>query len=46
MQELLISKQDFIPANDFDDIKSVIEKKQLKAYPRIKAYLENIVIPE
>jgi hypothetical protein len=39
-------KQEFIPANDFDDVKSVIEKKQLKAYPRIKAYLENIVIPE
>jgi hypothetical protein len=26
-------KQEFIPANDFDDVKSVIEKKQLKAYP-------------
>lgn len=39
-------KQDFIPANDFDDIKSVIEKKQIKAYPRIKTYLENIQIPE
>jgi hypothetical protein len=39
-------KQEFIPANDFDDVKSVIEKKQLKAYPRIKAYLENIAIPE
>lgn len=39
-------KQEFIPANDFDDVKSVIEKKQIKAYPRIKTYLENIVIPE
>lgn len=39
-------KQDFIPANDFDDIKSVIEKKQIKSYPRIKTYLENIQIPE
>jgi len=39
-------KQDFIPANDFDDVKSVIEKKQIKAYPRIKTYLENIQIPE
>ena len=39
-------KQDFIPANDFDDIKSVIEKKQIKSYPRIKTYLDNIQIPE
>lgn len=39
-------KQDFIPAKDFDDIKSVIEKKQIKAYTRIKTYLENIKIPE
>lgn len=43
---LFEQKQDFIPANDFDDIKSVIEKKQVKAYPRIKTYLENIKIPE
>jgi len=43
---LFEQKQDFIPANDFDDIKSVIEKKQVKAYPRIKTYLENIQIPE
>lgn len=39
-------KQDFIPANDFDDIKSVIEKKQIKSYPSTKAFLENIKIPE
>jgi hypothetical protein len=35
-------KQEFIPANDFD-VKVRNRKKQLKAYPRIKAYLENIV---
>jgi len=39
-------KQNFIPANDFDDIKNVVEKKQVKAYPRIKTYLENIKISE
>lgn len=39
-------KQNFIPANDFDDIKNVVEKKQVKAYPRIKTYLENIQITE
>lgn len=46
MQELFEFKQNYIPANDFDDIKSVIEKKQIKSYPRIKTYLENIQIPE
>lgn len=46
MKYIFESKQDFIPANDFDDVKSVIEKKQVKAYPRIKTYLQNIVIPE
>lgn len=46
MSELFELKKDFIPTNDFDDVKSVIEKKQVKAYPRIKTYLENIVIPE
>lgn len=46
MQELFEFKQNYIPANDFDDVKSVIEKKQIKAYPRIKTYLENIKIPE
>lgn len=43
---LFDQKLDFIPANDFDDVKSVIEKKQVKAYTRIKTYLENIQIPE
>jgi hypothetical protein len=43
---LFEQKQDFIPANDFDDIKNVIEKKQIKAYPRIKTYLEKIQITE
>ena len=43
---LFDKKKDYIPANDFDDVKSVIEKKQVKAYPRIKTYLQNIVIPE
>lgn len=46
MKELFEFKQNYIPANDFDDVKNVIEKKQLKAYPRIKTYLENIQIPE
>ena len=46
LMELFELKQDFIPANDFDDVKNVIEKKQLKAYPRIKTYLENIKITE
>lgn len=39
-------KQNFIPANDFDDVKSVIEKKQIKSYPGTKTYLENIQITE
>lgn len=43
---LFESKQNFIPANDFDDVKSVIEKKQVKSYPGTKTYLENIKIPE
>lgn len=46
LTQLFQEKENFIPANDFDDVKSVIEKKQVKAYPRIKTYLENIVIPE
>lgn len=45
MKELFEFKQNYIPANDFDDVKNVIDKKQLKAYPRIKTYLENIQIP-
>jgi len=43
---LFESKQNFIPANDFDDVKSVIEKKQVKSYPGTKTYLENIKTPE
>lgn len=39
-------KQNYIPANDFDEIKKVIENKKLKSYPSTKAYLENIKIPE
>jgi len=46
MSDLFELKKDLIPANDFDDVKSVIEKKQIKAYPRIKTYLENIQITE
>jgi hypothetical protein len=39
MQELLTqNKTSFL----LTILTSVIEKKQLKAYPRIKAYLENI----
>ena len=39
-------KQEFIPANDYDGIKKDIEKKNIKAYPRVKDYLETIKIPE
>jgi hypothetical protein len=39
-------KQNFIPANDFDEIKNVVEKKQVKAYQNTKIYLEKIQIPE
>lgn len=39
-------KENFIPSIDFDEIKSVIENKKVKAYPRIKNYLENIKITE
>ena len=39
-------KQNFIPAHDFDEIKSVIDKKKVKAYQNTKTYLENIQIPE
>lgn len=46
LKSLFESKQDFIPADDFDDIKSVIDNKQVKAYPRTKAYLENIKTPQ
>jgi len=46
MSDLFELKKDFIPANDFDDVKSVIDKKQVKAYSRIKDYLEKIKIPE
>jgi hypothetical protein len=35
-------KQDFIPAQDFDDVKNVIEGKQVKAYDRIKDYLTKL----
>ena len=46
LKSIFESKQDFIPADDFDDIKSVIDNKQEKSYPRTKAYLENIKIPQ
>jgi hypothetical protein len=46
MQELLTQNKTSFLLTILTIIKSVIEKKQLKAYPRIKAYLENIVIPE
>ena len=39
-------KQDFIPANDFDGVKHVIDNKKIKSYPSTKAFLENIQIPE
>jgi len=46
MADLFELKKDFIPSIDFDEIKLVIENKKVKAYPRIKTYLENIQIPE
>jgi len=46
MQELFEFKQNFIPANDFAEIKKVIDDKKLKSYPSTKAYLENIQITE
>lgn len=46
LSTLFALKEDFIPSIDFDEIKSVIENKKVKAYPRIKTYLENIQIPE
>ena len=39
-------KQNFIPANDFDGVKQVIDSKKIKSYPSTKAFLENIQIPE
>lgn len=36
---LFNEKQDVIPAEDFDGIKNVIDKKQIKAYKRTKEYL-------
>lgn len=42
LQTLFESKKDFIPAEDFDQVKSVIDKKQTKAYARVKSFLENI----
>lgn len=43
---LFDKKKDYIPANDFDDYRNVIENKQAKAYSRIKGFLDKIVIPE
>jgi hypothetical protein len=39
-------KQEFIPANDFDDVKVRNRKKATQSISEIKAYLENIAIPE
>lgn len=46
MQKLFDLKQNFIPANDFDGVKNVIDTKKSKSYPSTKAYLENIQITE
>lgn len=46
MQELFEFKQNYIPANDYEGVKKVIDDKKLKSYPSTKAYLENIQIPE
>jgi predicted lipid-binding transport protein (Tim44 family) len=39
LKALFAVVQDLIPANDFDDIRNVIEKKQVKAYNRTKETL-------
>ena len=36
---LFNEKQDVIPAEDYDGIKNVIDKKQIKVYKRTKEYL-------
>lgn len=46
MRALFELKQDFIPANDYDDVKYKIEKRLIKSYPMTKKYLENIKIIE
>jgi hypothetical protein len=46
MADLFELKKDFIPANDFDGVKNVIDSKLSKSYPSTRAYLENIIIPE
>lgn len=39
---LFKSKQDIIPAEDFDVVKKVIDNKQVKAYKRTKDYLSKL----
>jgi hypothetical protein len=46
MKELFEFKQNYIPANEFDGYKKIIDDKKIKAYPRTKTFLENIIIPE
>lgn len=46
MRALFELKQDFIPANDYDDVKYKIEKRLIKSYPMTKKYLESIKIIE
>lgn len=46
MQELFEFKQNYIPSHKFELIKKVIDKKNLKAYPRTKEYLETLEIQE
>ena len=40
--DLYNEKKDLIPADDFDDIKNIVEKKQKKAYQRAIDYLNKI----
>lgn len=42
LSELFESKKDIIPAENFDDIKNVVDKKQEKAYKRTITYLETL----
>ena len=39
---LFESKQDSIPAEDFDGVKKVIDNKQVKSYKRTKEYLNKL----
>lgn len=42
VQELFETKKDIIPAEDFDSIKNIVEKKQTKAYQRTIDFLTKL----